>query len=231
MDADGAPLSASSSIPAHAAYTHRLPPDDRVCCSDGWVDMMGGFQTEWVVPKPNRSSEGASIVKGSGVSVSMSPECARAWQRLQQTFDGDEGMLVVMVRGPADAWERSGTAIGDAADALDLEPRAVAPFTRLALTALGVRLRARDDKLFASPTPGHRRWRDGRRTALRKHTRARGRRGRYHVRGPVRRPGQRQTGPERCGSRPTGDATGRGRTEASDNRVKTVIRMATGSMM
>ncbi|MFC5222387.1 UPF0236 family transposase-like protein, partial [Bifidobacterium leontopitheci] len=90
------------------------------------------------------------MVKGSSASVSMSVKQARAWRRLQRAFDGDEEMLAVMVRGLADAWEESGGAIGAASDALDLESRAVAPFTRLSLTALGARLSARDDEIFAS---------------------------------------------------------------------------------
>ena len=66
--------------------------------------------------------------KSTNVSVSMSPQCARAWRRLERSFTGDEAMLPVMVRGPADAWDESATAIGEASDALDLESRSVAPF-------------------------------------------------------------------------------------------------------
>lgn len=88
--------------------------------------------------------------KSTNVSVSMSPRCARAWRRLERAFEGDESMLPVMVRGLAGAWEESGTAVGMASDALDLESRSVAPFTELSLTALGARLSARDDEIFAS---------------------------------------------------------------------------------
>ncbi|NEG90656.1 UPF0236 family transposase-like protein [Bifidobacterium aerophilum] len=88
--------------------------------------------------------------KSTNVSVSMSPSCARAWRRLEKSFAGDEAMLPVMVRGLADAWDDSATAIGEASDALDLESRSVAPFTRLSLAALGARLTARDDEIFRS---------------------------------------------------------------------------------
>lgn len=88
--------------------------------------------------------------KSTNVSVSMSPSCARTWRRLERSFEGDGAMLPVMVRGLADAWNESATAIGEASDALDLESRSVAPFTRLSLTALGARLSARDDEIFRS---------------------------------------------------------------------------------
>ena len=65
--------------------------------------------------------------KSTNVSVSMSPSCARAWRRLERSFTGDEAMLSVMVRGLADAWDESATAIGEALDALDLESRSVGP--------------------------------------------------------------------------------------------------------
>ena len=68
--------------------------------------------------------------KSTNVSVSMSPSCAGAWRRLERSFEGDGAMLPVMVRGLADAWNESGTAIGEASDALNLESRSVAPFTR-----------------------------------------------------------------------------------------------------
>ena len=63
--------------------------------------------------------------KSTNVSVSMSPSCARAWRRLERSFTGDEAMLPVMVRGLADAWDESATAIGEVSDALDLESRSV----------------------------------------------------------------------------------------------------------
>ncbi|MBT1165169.1 UPF0236 family transposase-like protein [Bifidobacterium felsineum] len=88
--------------------------------------------------------------KSTNVNVSMSPQCARAWRRLERSFRDDGEMLPSMVRGLADAWDESGKAIGEATDALDLESRSVAPFTRLSLTALGARLSARDDEIFAS---------------------------------------------------------------------------------
>lgn len=65
--------------------------------------------------------------KSTNVSVSMSPSCARAWRRLERSFTGDEAMLSVMVRGLADAWDESATAIDEASDALDLESRSVGP--------------------------------------------------------------------------------------------------------
>lgn len=45
--------------------------------------------------------------KSTNVSVSMSPSCARAWRRLERSFEGDGAMLPVMVRGLADAWASS----------------------------------------------------------------------------------------------------------------------------
>jgi hypothetical protein len=108
---------------------------------------MGGVETI-------RSSEGASVSKSTNVSVSMNEKCARAWRRLERSFKGDESMLPVMLRGLASAWDESGGAIGEASDALDLESRAVAPFTRLSMTALGARLEARNDALLASHGPG-----------------------------------------------------------------------------
>lgn len=48
-------------------------------------------------------------------------------------------MLPSMVRSLVDAWDESGRAIGEAGDALDLESRSVAPFTRLSLDGVGRR--------------------------------------------------------------------------------------------
>lgn len=88
--------------------------------------------------------------KSTNVSVSMSPQCARAWRRPERSFRDDGEMLPSMVRGLADAWDESGRAIGEAGDALDLESRSVAPFTRLSLTTSDARPSARDDEILRS---------------------------------------------------------------------------------
>lgn len=90
---------------------------------------------------------------GKTISVFMDERTFGAWRVLETAFAGEPGMLPVMVRGLAGAWTESGRAVRRATDALELESLSVAPFTRLSLTALGARLTAEDDRLFACHDP------------------------------------------------------------------------------
>ena len=90
------------------------------------------------------------MCKSTNVSVSVDGRTACALRGCLRVFAGDESMLPVMLRALADAWDESGGALKEAGDALDLESRAVAPFTRMAMRALSARLERRDDELAAS---------------------------------------------------------------------------------
>ena len=90
------------------------------------------------------------MCKSTNVSIVVDGRTACALRRCQRVFAGAEPMLPIMLRALADAWDESGGALKEAGDALDLESRAVAPFTRMAMRALSARLERRDDELAAS---------------------------------------------------------------------------------